>query len=490
MSLFFALDVRKQREAETMLFAHSHRVAVAFVADVSAKLKEANCRGLSLIQQSWLAFCLTALICTSELNWDEFERGSLGTFKAKALGAMLKYAHIPWTHLWWVSIAMVLRAHGVTGGLLVGDDSERPRSKETSTIFGVHKTKDKKTGGFVMAQNLVLLLLVTEKVTIPVGFAFFRPDLALKAWEMKDKILREQGYTKSKRPAKPARNPDFPSKTDILASLIAAFKTKFPDIKVKAILFDAAYLTSHLRKQLLSIYPSVQVISQLKSSQLVQAGSRPFVSIQDYFKNQKPISKKMPLRGGQIIKEIEYIPARLFVKSHGRRLYVVAMRYKGEEEYRYITATDLTWKAEDILRCYSFRWLVEVEIEDWKLYEGYGRRAMQQGADGACRGVTLSFVVDHLLLSHPLQVNRSRAGLPLYTVGTICSIIRLESLLDSVIECLDSSCVPEQTRAKLRERILRASSPPRESSKHLAGRENVLDFEPSPSLKKQRRNAA
>jgi hypothetical protein len=52
----------------------------------------------------------------------------------------------------------------------------------------------------VNEQTVVLLLLVTQSVTIPVGFAFYMPDPALTAWTKEDKRLKKQGMTK-KRPA-------------------------------------------------------------------------------------------------------------------------------------------------------------------------------------------------------------------------------------------------------------------------------------------------
>ena len=62
------------------------------------------------------------------------------------------------------------------------DDSDRARSKNTKRIAYTHKQKDKKTGGYVMGQSIVLLLLVTPKITLPVGFSFYQPDPAIKAW--------------------------------------------------------------------------------------------------------------------------------------------------------------------------------------------------------------------------------------------------------------------------------------------------------------------
>lgn len=473
-----------------MLFTFGHPTALSFVQNLSDGLREETGKGLSRIQFAWLAFCLTAMICCHELNWDEFERASMGTWKAKALGAMLRHSKIPWDQILFLGATIIIRLHGIKEGILVGDDSDRERSREVEKIFGAHKTKDKKRGGYVVAQNIVLLLLVTKKITIPVGFMFYRPDPGLQAWAFHDAILRAQGLPKSQRPPKPAKNPAFPSRTEILETLIRRFRERFQSMSIAAILFDAAYLTPTLRRNLSPIYPEAQIISQLKCNQLVQEGGKKFRPLEEYFRNRCPQSKVINLRGGMRTKDIEFLSARVFVKSHGHVLHVVAMRYKGEQDYRYITATDLTWRAEDIIRCYTLRWLVEVEFEDWKLYEGYGRRAMQQGEEGACRGVILSLVVDHLLLSHPLQIRRSRAGQPLFTVGTLSSIIQLESLLDSLVRCLNSSEMSLETREKLRARIHHAARSLRESGKHLSGREGVLDYMPSPSLSMRFRHSA
>ena len=56
-----------------------------------------------------------------------------------------------------------------------------------------------------------------------------------------------------------------------------------------------------------------------------------------------------------------------------------------------------------MVKAYSLRWLVEVFIEDWKKYEGWGQLALQQGDEGSFRGVVLSLLVDLCLLFHPDQ---------------------------------------------------------------------------------------
>jgi hypothetical protein len=56
--------------------------------------------------------------------------------------------------------------------------------------------------------------------------------------------------------------------------------------------------------------------------------------------------------------------ARLYVSAHRQKRFVVALKYPGEEEYLYLVASDLSWRAMDLASAYTLRWLVEVFFED------------------------------------------------------------------------------------------------------------------------------
>ena len=90
-----------------------------------------------------------------------------------------------------------------TEGCIGIDDTDKKRSKSTRKISYVHKIKHKPSGGYVMGQSIVFLVLITPKITIPVGFAFHMPDPGLKAWSKNNKKLKEKGVTKKERPANP-----------------------------------------------------------------------------------------------------------------------------------------------------------------------------------------------------------------------------------------------------------------------------------------------
>src|SRR5690606_19045452 len=119
----------------------------------------------------------------------------------------------------------------------------------------------------------------------------------------------------------------------------------------------------------------------------------------------------------------------LFVRSLGRKLLIVALKYEGEDEYRYLAATNLTWRSLDVARRYANRWLIEVFNQDWKSYGGWGKAACQQGEDGARQGVHLSLLLDHFLLVHPVQLRLGLAAQPLLTAGSIHRKLQIQSLL-------------------------------------------------------------
>jgi hypothetical protein len=139
--------------------------------------------------------------------------------------------------------------------------------------------------------------------------------------------------------------------------------------------------------------------------------------IKEYFQKQALTSEEIDIRGKK--KEVEYVSARLTIKSHGERMHVVAMRYRGEKDLRYIVCTDLTFRAIDIIRHYGLRWLVEVVNKEWKQYSGFGKRACQYGVEGARCGALLSLLGVCLFLLHPKQLLLARKGQPLCTAGSL-----------------------------------------------------------------------
>lgn len=154
---------------------------------------------------------------------------------------MFHNGRILWEKLLIASVMHILKKYEITNGVLVLDESDRARSKNTKRIHKAHKQKHKASGGYVNGQTVVLLLLVTDSITIPVGFKFYMPDPAVSAWNKEEEKLKNKGIPKSKRPVKPALNPEYPKKIQLALLLLENFKTYHPEIIAKCVLADALY---------------------------------------------------------------------------------------------------------------------------------------------------------------------------------------------------------------------------------------------------------
>lgn len=105
---------------------------------------------------------------------------------------MFYHASIAWHWLLRASVIILLEKYNLTEGSLLLDETERQRAKKTSKIFKTHKMKAKKTGGYMNGQEIVFLILVTSKITLPVDFRFYKPDPDMTAWRKERDRLRKQ----------------------------------------------------------------------------------------------------------------------------------------------------------------------------------------------------------------------------------------------------------------------------------------------------------
>ena len=165
----------------------------AFVDAVDAAIRTHQPQhALSGTQRTWLAFCITAVLVTNSICWARFERASLGTYAMAALSGMCRHRKMPWDQLLGASVRVILRHHGITSGSLVIDDTDNPRSKSAKALAYLYKRRDKDSGGYLWGQSLVFLVLVTPKISIPVGVVFYQPAPELSAWYKTDKALKKQ----------------------------------------------------------------------------------------------------------------------------------------------------------------------------------------------------------------------------------------------------------------------------------------------------------
>ncbi len=106
--------------------------------------------------------------------------------------------------------------------------------------------------------------------------------------------------------------------------------------------------------------------------------------------------------------------------------------FRTETDYRFLVASDLSWRHQDIAALYTLRWLVEVFIADWKQHAGWNRLTKHQGPEGSTRGVILSLLCDHLLLLHPLQSARLENKQPGLSAGCLIESLKAEALVVTV----------------------------------------------------------
>ena len=450
-----------------------------FVDAVDEVIREHNSgRGMSAIQRTWLAFCVTAVLVTNSICWARFARASLGTYSLAALSWMFRHSKMPWDELLVASVRVILRHYGLTCGSLVIDDTDNPRSKSSKALAHLYKLRDKERGGSVWGQSLVFLVLVTPKISIPVGFTFYQPAPELSAWDKKEKALKKQGVAKQQRLPTPAPNPHYPTKQDLALRLLAQCKAQHPDCRVHCITADALYGTAPFVDGASAMFGGVQVISQIRSNQKVRVQKRE-QHVADYFATHPGTPQTIRIRGGQEVIAIVG-SARLYVSSHKTQRFVVALKDEGEDTYRYLIASDLTWRTLDIVQGQTLRWLVEVFVQDWKSHEGWSQLTKQPGAEGARHSVILSLLVDHALFVHPDQHAQLTHHLPAYTVGSLRANVQVECLVN-VIEDLVSSDTPQEQLHRFTHALHQVFAFGH-SKKHMIQRQ-LGRLEPTPSLK-------
>lgn len=455
-----------------------------FITDFFEKIDEkiesySPSEGLSKKQKYWLSFCIQAILITNSICWARFEKVSLGKYKQTALSWMFRHSKIHFGLIFQISLKKIFSSYGVTCGSLNIDETDNPRSKRTKKISYTHKIKDKSTGGYVMGQCVVFLVLVTPLITIPVGFKFHMPDPEVARWKKKNKLLKKRGVPAERRPSKPSKNPKYLNKNELAIQLLKEFKENFPDIQINCINADALYGNNVFFTGALSVYKSTQIISQIDKNRKVLHRNKQ-ISVEEYFSRTIGTAQKVVIRGEKEEK-VTVSSARLYVPSQRTKRFIVAMKYEGEEDYRYLIASEMSWRTEDIIRAYTLRWLVEVFFQDWKANEGWVALTKLTGDKGSCASLILSLLVDHCLLLHPDQLARIENKLPACTVGSLRIQINMDSFFMFIQELLileNPAKKLKQLADQMKESVI-ALAP---SKKHMVGRD-LGRIEPSLSLR-------
>ncbi len=431
-----------------------------------------GCCGLSSTQRRWLGICLLGILLTNQVCWASFERVNLQSYKARALSWMFRHSKLNWNWLLMVSVQLILRYYGIKAGHLVIDDTDNPRSKGAKLIYKVSKHKDKKTGGYFKGQQIVFLVLVSEVLTLVVGFRFYAPDPVYKAWEKKDKDLRKKGIKKKRRPPVPARDANYPTKVELALSLLRDFAVHHPTIRIKGIEADALYGTAAFMDTASQIFfAKVQVLSQIRSNQKVVVGQNA-QDLDTYFATRPLQEVLLYPRGATQPVRVYYKSGCVKVQAHNKKRLVIAMKYEGEENFRYIIARDMSWRVIDLLHAYTLRWFVEVFIQDWKGVGGWANLTKHTGEDGSRRALILSLLFDHSLFFHPRQIASIKQQLVAFTVASLHQHCRMEARCQLIQDVLqqDDPNAAWQRLVKNIDYIV----PLKPSKKHLVGKDVTI----------------
>ena len=434
---------------------------VDFVDLLCTRRQSSGIRAVQCSTKKTLATLLNHCTCFSALILSAVCTMSLGLNTPSQLSVFCSRNYGLFDELVSCAISYVLSIVPSGNLSLVVDDTDRPRSKVVKMLSYVFKTICNKTAGFHLAQNIVFVCAVTKYFTFPIAWKFYMPDPAVSAWNARKKKIRARKCCKGEKnrkvycpqckkllkelgqcPKKDSKK--YPTRLEIAVALLAKAKKHLDaasnarkSFNALSISADAAYLSPTFLMETEKIFPDSQVISQLKSTQKVCSRTLEPISVRDYFHEKAPHRKTIIIRGKE--KKIEYISAKLTVRSHGRKLLIIAMRYEGETEYRYLAATNLDWRPEDVIRHYGLRWLVEVDIFDWKQHSGFGKGACLQGDEGASCVLSLSLLSVFLFLIHPLQLRLLRSGQPLCTAGSLSQRLYVDFLMHNVGRIVSSA---------------------------------------------------
>ena len=207
--------------------------------------------------------------------------------------------------------------------------------------------------------------------------------------------------------------------------------------------------------------------------------------VDEYFRAHPAVPRKVCIRGGETV-EVRVGSARLYVQARGCTWFLIAIRYPDQNEYRYLVASELSWRTLDIVQAHTLRWLVEVAIEDLKVYERWGQATEQPGDEGSSRGLIPSLLCDHCLLLHPDQQVRVDRQQPLSTIGSLQRRLQLDSLVAWLHEWLDSDAFADKLEQPTR--AIHPLFPLKPSKKHMHLRDRGR-LEPTPALKYRARRA-
>lgn len=107
--------------------------------------------------------------------------------------------------------------------------------------------------------------------------------------------------------------------------MIERFKRDHADVEVKCILADALYGSKDFMDRASALFGGVQVVSELRCNQKVRFRGKE-LDIDEYFGKRGGTPFKIRIRGGTDV-SATIGSARLHVTAHGKKRFVVALKY-------------------------------------------------------------------------------------------------------------------------------------------------------------------
>lgn len=147
---------------------------------------------LSKSQKLFLGRILTGMILLGSFKVVGIASLFIMQITPASIYAMFRRLNIQYEKMFYGALKVIIDLFKIRMITIIIDDTERERSKGCKILPFVRKAICKATGGWIQAQNLVFITLVTEQVTIPIWFCFQRPaKLTKEQKKLLRRMLRE-----------------------------------------------------------------------------------------------------------------------------------------------------------------------------------------------------------------------------------------------------------------------------------------------------------
>ena len=232
-----------------------------------------------------------------------------------AIYAMLRRGKTPFDSLFWGSLKHIFSLARIRNITIKIDDTDRVRCKSCRILPFVRKAMCKVTRGWIQAQSIVFIILVSDKITVPIWFYFHRPA----------NLTDEQKKICRKNPARIKEfDPKYRTKVDLAAIGLYVVSRMLrrlgselaTPLRVRSVAGDNGFASPKIQQAVVKFF-ACQYISKANPSQKVKSRGKEH-SLSKYFNRHRSQTGTVVIRGKHI--SLEYKAARFFVKAYGRKV--------------------------------------------------------------------------------------------------------------------------------------------------------------------------